>query len=102
MRMVKHLPMRECTLPGNCTARCPKQYVFVNVRSQGRTGGGRLGVHAGESYHVVAACGYYELWKQILLDIISAISVKGGRKEICYLTMHSTHFIYSYVALDIW
>ena len=24
------------------------------------------------------------------------------RKEMCYLMMHSTHFIYSYVALDIW
>ena len=25
-----------------------------------------------------------------------------GRKEICYLTTHSTHFIYSYMASDIW
>ena len=25
-----------------------------------------------------------------------------GRKEIFYLTMHSTHFIYSYMASDIW
>ena len=25
-----------------------------------------------------------------------------GRKEMFYLTMHSTHFIYSYMASDIW
>ena len=25
-----------------------------------------------------------------------------GRKEVFYLTMHSTHFIYSYMASDIW
>ena len=25
-----------------------------------------------------------------------------GRKEMFYLTMHSTHFIYGYMALDIW
>ena len=27
---------------------------------------------------------------------------KEGRKEMFYLTMHSTHFIYSYMASDIW
>ena len=26
----------------------------------------------------------------------------GGRKEIFYLTTHSTHFIYSFMASDIW
>ena len=30
------------------------------------------------------------------------LSVKEGRKEMCYLTTHSTHFIYSYMASDIW
>ena len=25
-----------------------------------------------------------------------------GRNEMFYLTMHSTHFIYSYLASDIW
>ena len=25
-----------------------------------------------------------------------------GRKEMFYLTMHSTHFIYDYMASDIW
>ena len=27
---------------------------------------------------------------------------KRGRKEILYLTTHSTHFIYGYMASDIW
>ena len=27
---------------------------------------------------------------------------KEGRKEMLYLMMHSTHFIYSYMASDIW
>ena len=25
-----------------------------------------------------------------------------GRKEMCYLSTHSTHFIYGYMASDIW
>ena len=28
--------------------------------------------------------------------------IKGGRKEMFYLTTHSTHFIYGYMASDIW
>ena len=28
--------------------------------------------------------------------------MKAGRKEIFYLTTHSTHFIYGYMASDIW
>ena len=27
---------------------------------------------------------------------------KEGRKEMFYLTTHSTHFIYGYMASDIW
>ena len=27
---------------------------------------------------------------------------KKGRKEMFYLTIHSTHFIYGYMASDIW
>ena len=30
------------------------------------------------------------------------LSVMEGRKEIFYLTMNSTHFIYGYMASDIW
>ena len=30
------------------------------------------------------------------------IGLKEGRKEVFYLTMHTTHFIYSYMASDIW
>ena len=29
-------------------------------------------------------------------------SVLKGRKEMCYLTTHSIHFIYGYMASDIW
>ena len=34
-------------------------------------------------------------WMDGLLDV-------EGRKEMFYLTMHSTHFIYGYMASDIW
>ena len=40
-----------------------------------------------------------------LLDEETPTSVNGwleGRKETFYLTMHSTHFIYGYMASDIW
>ena len=30
------------------------------------------------------------------------ITIKEGRKEMFYLTTHSTHFIYGYMASDIW
>ena len=30
------------------------------------------------------------------------VAVKEGRKEMFYLTTHSTHFIYGYMASDIW
>ena len=32
----------------------------------------------------------------------SAPFLKEGRKEMFYLTTHSTHFIYGYMASDIW
>ena len=38
--------------------------------------------------------GRTERWRNI--DIIK------GRKELVYLTTHSTHFIYGYMASDIW
>ena len=31
-----------------------------------------------------------------------AVMCLEGRKEMFYLTMHSTHFIYGYMASDIW
>ena len=30
------------------------------------------------------------------------VMVEEGRKEMFYLMMHSTHFIYGYMASDIW
>ena len=34
-------------------------------------------------------------------DLITVVC-QQGRKEMFYLTTHSTHFIYSYMASDIW
>ena len=31
-----------------------------------------------------------------------ALEMRKGRKEMFYLTKHSTHFIYGYMASDIW
>ena len=33
---------------------------------------------------------------------LTEIKCNEGRKEMFYLTMHSTHFIYGYMASDIW
>ena len=33
---------------------------------------------------------------------IELLPIKEGRKEMFYLTTHSTHFIYGYMASDIW
>ena len=30
------------------------------------------------------------------------LSQLEGRKEMFYLVMHSTHFIYGYMVLDVW
>ena len=37
-------------------------------------------------------------------DALAASLARGleGRKDIFYLTTHSTHFIYGYMASDIW
>ena len=34
--------------------------------------------------------------------ILRRVIFVEGRKDIFYLMMHSTHFIYSYMASDIW
>ena len=36
------------------------------------------------------------------VSIFLFYSYRIGRKEMIYLTTHSTHFIYSYIASDIW
>ena len=40
----------------------------------------------------------------IAKDVVSCLwdGAYKGRKETFYLTTHSTHFIYSYMASDIW
>ena len=30
------------------------------------------------------------------------LAARKDKKEMCYLTTHSTHFIYGYMASDIW
>ena len=37
-----------------------------------------------------------------LADDTQSCTNQNGRKEMFYLTMHSTHFIYGYMASDIW
>ena len=32
----------------------------------------------------------------------TSIYISEGRKEMFYLTTHSTHFVYGYMASDIW
>ena len=49
-----------------------------------------------------------QIWKQptmkeyILITVIWRWTLGKGRKEMFYLTTHSTHFIYGYLASDIW
>ena len=40
--------------------------------------------------------------KDQLTVIKNSICFHLIKKEMLYLTMHSTHFIYGYMALDIW
>ena len=42
-----------------------------------------------------------EITKHIHTAINTGLQ-QEGRKEMFYLTMHSTHFIYGYMASDIW
>ena len=35
-------------------------------------------------------------------DVVHLQNTREGRKEMFYLTTHSTHFIYDYMASDIW
>ena len=37
-----------------------------------------------------------------LIDLGSSVIGKKKKKEMFYLTTHSTHFIYGYMASDIW
>ena len=44
----------------------------------------------------------YSLLKNFFKSINELYSDLEGRKEMFYLTTHSTHFIYGYMASDIW
>ena len=41
-------------------------------------------------------------WYEVSYPFYVAIHYMEGRKEMFYLMLHSTHFIYGYMALDIW
>ena len=43
----------------------------------------------------------FDDWVQAILSIIILFGLEG-RKEMFYLMTHSTHFIYGYMASDIW
>ena len=47
-------------------------------------------------------CDFARLQKEISLKCGVFYLNKKGRKEMFYFTMHSTHFIYGYMASDIW
>ena len=38
----------------------------------------------------------------MIISVIYEQGVEKGRKEMCYLMTRSTHFIYGYMASDIW
>ena len=38
----------------------------------------------------------------LICSLLQCLQLKKGRKEMFYLTTHSTHFIYGYVASNIW
>ena len=42
------------------------------------------------------------LFVYLFVCLLVCFKMKEGRKEIFYLTTHSTHFIYGYMASDIW
>ena len=44
----------------------------------------------------------YQPTDRIVHTVVFVTPVMEGRKEMFYLTMHSTHFIYGYMTSDIW
>ena len=61
--------------------------LHVREDDQGNTG------TAGELVHGLMGRGHSSVVEHLLVE---------GRKEMFYLTMHSTHFVYGYIASDIW
>ena len=44
----------------------------------------------------------FYLWLYGIRHMVKTTQIVRGRKEMFYLTTHSTHFIYGYMASDIW
>ena len=61
-------------------------------REEGREGGRERGRKEGRKERNV-------LFKSV---IVVCLRQSKGRKEMFYLMMHSTHFIYGYMVSDIW
>ena len=57
----------------------------------------------GSNSQVVVYCNEFDgpffYWKYFLID---CSKLEEGRKEMFYLTTHSTHYIYDYMASGIW
>ena len=66
-----------------------------------------MGMHI-ENFHNVKSnitgCNTLQFFNQTFISFTKIFVITGdfGRKEMFYLTMHSTHFIYGYMASDIW
>ena len=52
------------------------------------------------NHKYVSGCWYTEGTNAGMIDFFMELT--EGRKEMFYLTTHSTHFIYGYMASDIW
>ena len=53
-------------------------------------------------YVAVAAAGFFSSLSPLSCFCALIFHTNEGRKDIFYLTLHSTHFIYGYMASDIW
>ena len=50
-------------------------------------------------FYLIANSTHFNGYMYMASDLVI---VDEGRKEMFYLTTHSTHFIYGYMASDIW
>ena len=59
-------------------------------------------ITVGQGTHITTRFPNHIIGPQVFAKHIIFTCNKQRRKEMFYLTMHSTHFIYSYMASDIW
>ena len=76
------------------TFQCYSQYLLIIGRKEGRKEGNVLFNDEFNTFY---------LWLYGIRHMVKDQSAREeGRNLMFYLTMHSTHFIYSYMASDIW